>query len=848
MRRHNAFIASGCPHATTTLYRCINLAEQLSRHGIASVVREWYSDDATSLTELRNHDLIVLHRVAASPRLGLEIARARARGALVLFDTDDVVFEPALTQWHRGVNRLSADDQQLYHEGVRRYLAMLEASDYALVSTEPLAELAERRGKRAFVHRNALGTEMWSIADRLFAGRAQQQSGDQVLIGYGSGTATHDVDFEQVTSALFTILLRHSNVHVCLVGPLATSSVLDAHGDRIIRRKTTSWQEWLSIASTFDINLAPLEPNNPFCRAKSEIKVVEAAALGVPTVASRIEPYEHVIVDGTNGLLAGDEQEWTTALTSLVANAARRRELGNAARLTAASRYSVEARTADLGRVLDSLRAETSATWFGKTTPLDSAAHGSSGPTSAARTRDDRPPKDADGLVLNWLIPEPFKGSGGHISIFRMIRYLSAFGHVSHVYTRAHGHSAPKIHHFVDAHFGETGATYHVLPARIVDADATIATFWPTAYEVAVLPPDTGRRYYLVQDFEPFFYPMGSEWIAAENSYRLGLHCLTLGRWLARRMREHYNAEADHFDFAIDPTIYVPATALRSDRPRIAFYARPSTPRRGYGLGTAALKLVKEARPDVEMMLFGADDLEPPGFQHTNLGILPETDLAALYSSCDVGLVLSLTNPSFVPLEMMACRCAVVDVESERVEGLLRHGDNAWLAEATPQALADAVLHLLADPPLRFRLVEQGYQYAYGLTWEHSARQLEKAFIRHAPPPDQRARLRRPPDAAANADASSVVTGNLADAPYGGPRTDLPESIPSQTFEVPMAGALSAGIDFIATFRHERRELRRLSARVLELAADQGIVAVLREVVPYLRFRLRGWEFRRRNR
>ena len=72
--------------------------------------------------------------------------------------------------------------------------------------------------------------------------------------------------------------------------------------------------------------------------------------------------------------------------------------------------------------------------------------------------------------------------------------------------------------------------------------------------------------------------------------------------------------------------------------------------------------------------------------------MLDEEGLAHLFSSSDVGMVFSLSNPSFVPLEMMACGCAVVEIESERWRGVLTHDENAWLVNPNPTAIANGVI------------------------------------------------------------------------------------------------------------------------------------------------------------
>src|SRR5690606_21254797 len=98
-----------------------------------------------------------------------------------------------------------------------------------------------------------------------------------------------------------------------------------------------------------------LEQGNLFCRAKSEIKFVEAGLLGIPTVASRIDPFEQVIESGVNGFLAGSVIEWINALEELIQHPELRQTIGEAARQTVETHYSLEARTADLATTLAEL-------------------------------------------------------------------------------------------------------------------------------------------------------------------------------------------------------------------------------------------------------------------------------------------------------------------------------------------------------------------------------------------------------------------------------------------------------------------------------------------------------------
>src|SRR6478672_13081771 len=152
-------------------------------------------------------------------------------------------------------------------------------------------------------------------------------------------------------------------------------------------------------------------------------------------------------------------------------------------------------------------------------------------------------------LVINWLVPEPRPGAGGDVGLFRIIRHLAEFGHDCQVYVVAYDlmndYSTAEVREHVQQHFGPTPAQYHRFDESVGEADATFATFWPTVENLLALP-NGGDRYYLVQDFEPSFYPDEPQlYERAENTYRAGLHCITLGPWLARLLRETYHAMAD---------------------------------------------------------------------------------------------------------------------------------------------------------------------------------------------------------------------------------------------------------------------------------------------------------------
>lgn len=339
------FIASGCPIATTTLYRCLHLREQLEILGYAARVVEWFTEAAIEPEAALACDVIVLYRLGMCSSLRGLIEKAKSLSKTVIFDTDDLIFEPELTKWHRGVARLSPDDQVQHQKGVESYLETLLACDATMTATPLLAEFALKSGRPAFVHRNALGKDMLACAEQL---RSAPRSEGRIVIGYGSGTPTHDVDFEAAAPALARILERYPEVELWIAGPLEHQDL----GERVRRFPLTDWRGWFELMAQMDIVLAPLEEGNVFCRAKSEIKFIEAGALGLPVVASRIDPFEQVIAEGEDGLLASTPEEWEEALSRLIERPDLRQEIGEAARRKVMESYSPAVRARELAELM----------------------------------------------------------------------------------------------------------------------------------------------------------------------------------------------------------------------------------------------------------------------------------------------------------------------------------------------------------------------------------------------------------------------------------------------------------------------------------------------------------------
>jgi hypothetical protein len=124
-------------------YRAQLPAEALALRGVSSDIRHYRDPDVSDLA--RRADVIVAYRVPATPQVLDLIERARAAGTAVLFDVDDLIFDPTIAEEIPALRLLPATEAALWLEGVQRYRTTMEACDAYIGSTPRLVEHARGR-------------------------------------------------------------------------------------------------------------------------------------------------------------------------------------------------------------------------------------------------------------------------------------------------------------------------------------------------------------------------------------------------------------------------------------------------------------------------------------------------------------------------------------------------------------------------------------------------------------------------------------------------------------------------------------------------------------------------------
>lgn len=331
--------------------------------------------------------------------------------------------------------------------------------------------------------------------------------------------------------------------------------------------------------------------------------------------------------------------------------------------------------------------------------------------------------KPSDTILLNWVIPEMGEGSGGHTTIFRFVSNLEKRGFHSRIYLyRSENYKdSDSVKKFLGDKFPILDKKVEVYydVKYISFAHATFATSWETAYFVKRYE-NTISKFYFVQDFEPYFFPQGSFYEFAKKTYSFGLRGITAGSWLENKLRDEFGMVTDSFSFSYQKDIYKPMKK-DDDKKRIFFYARPVTARRDFELGLLALNKVCSVRKDIEVIFAGWDIREYNiPFKYENLGIVSAEVLAETYARCDMCLVISNTNLSLVPLEVMGAGSVAICTRGDNSTWLV-NDSNAILVNYDPIEIADTIEYYFAHMNELEEIREKGMAFAARTSWSAEA-------------------------------------------------------------------------------------------------------------------------------
>jgi glycosyltransferase involved in cell wall biosynthesis len=330
------FISSGVV-GNSWRFRVKNVAEELGFHGFKC--RFVVQEHPFLASAADNFSVFIFHQASHTPQVKKLIEKIKAQEKEIIFETDDLLFDPAFVKKQDFFVNSNALMKKFYENNVGSEFVNDPYIKTCTTTTSFLAQKLREHGKEVFVVPNKLSANDLNIIKKISKNnRYGRQS--SIRFGYFSGEMSHNRDFATITEALLEIMEKFPLVELFLAGPLSLENKLNKYAGRIKQLPYVGRKKHFENIAKIDINLAPLEANNPFCEAKSELKFFEAGILSVPTVASATQTFREAISDGEDGFVAATKEEWVEKMSRLIENDGLRKEMGEKARVKCLEKYT----------------------------------------------------------------------------------------------------------------------------------------------------------------------------------------------------------------------------------------------------------------------------------------------------------------------------------------------------------------------------------------------------------------------------------------------------------------------------------------------------------------------------
>lgn len=305
------------------LYRMRAPADELRLLGVDVTVEEGinadalkYPDGTVQVNELHTDaDLIVFQRPLDAVMSGvIEQAHKQGIATVVEIDDDFSMVHTSNVAYDAMNGKLSG------HQWVQKATSI---ADHVTVSTPQLTKYA--RHGRSSILRNCVPESIFDIV-------AERSDVLWPRIGWSGSVQTHPTDLQATKGAVGEVL-KKNDLPFSVVGD--GKEVHRSLGlDKNTQVFNTGWvpiEDYYKYLATFlDVGIVPLEIS-PFNQAKSALKGLEFAALGIPFVASPTREYERLEAYGV-GKTAKTPGEWRKHLQRMIDRPSETERIANEAR------------------------------------------------------------------------------------------------------------------------------------------------------------------------------------------------------------------------------------------------------------------------------------------------------------------------------------------------------------------------------------------------------------------------------------------------------------------------------------------------------------------------------------
>ncbi len=675
-------------------YRSDHMIESLRSCGV-NVDKIYYYE--LTIEHVRRYNVFIFYRVPwiePYDRLLLEIKK---RNKVSIFTVDDLVIDTKYTNNIPAVKRMTPGDRAIYDDGVNRHKKLMINCDYAITTTNDLArELDNYKNlKEIYIDRNSVSEAMLYYSNRAI--EEVKKDKNKIIIGYFSGTNTHDEDFRLILDAVLKILNKYKNVYIKLNGRLKIPVELKEYSNRIIFTPYVDWRRLPYELRQCDLILAPLV-DNIFNRAKSEIKWSEAALVGVPVIASDVGSFHDSIKNNETGILVENNTDmWYSAISSLIKNSDQRERIAKKVREYIVAHYiATGERAVNLTRFIRSVTPKVIA---------------------------------FAGVNLGAI-------SGGNLVIKKHMDILREEGNIVYgVETMDYSDKDEweKLNFKDDLKYDILRINSRRSNERIgllIHFDKYVATFWAsvsTVDEYKYMNTNSDKLY-LVQNMEADFYPLNDK-IRQKviATYRNDhLKPITISSWCKKWLKKDFNRTVKSAQNGIDlKNFKFTKRNWKKRKIRILIEGDSQSDYKRVDESFKITNKLNRNKFEINYLSYNGQPKDWYKVDEVFLGI-PHAEIGKIYSGCDILLKSSILESfSYPPLEMMATGGVVVAVSNGGNKEYLIDQYNCILYEkGSIEDAIKAIDKIANNHNLRNKLIKNGYITAKSYEWENKKQKI----------------------------------------------------------------------------------------------------------------------------
>ena len=668
---------NGCTLPHPKRYRIDHQREQLQSNGIST--DEVFYEELT-LEHQKYYRAFVFFRCPITDTIKEFIQKAKYNNKTIFYDIDDLVFDKDYTKTIKYLDTMSEDERNLYYDGVKRMGDTLKLCDYATTTTNRLALELQKYVKEVYINKNVASEKMCQLS--MDAVKEVIKDENKVILGYLSGSITHNPDFELILPVIIKLLEKYKNVYLKIVGILDIPKKLEQFKDRIIFEKFTDWTNLPKIIASLDINLAPIE-DTLFNEAKSENKWMEAGLVKVPTIASKVGAFK-IIKNNDDGILvSNNENNWYEELEKLILSKEKREMLGK--------------------KAYDRIMKEYISTYSGYNY------------TKLIKSKLTK--------SIAFILPTT-NISGGVNVIIKHCNILRNNGYDVFII------NMDKYENNVINNDGEIDVISCLKTQIRCHLNKMVASLWTTVY-FAKQYNNVDKIAYLVQNFETNFLKYGNNVKQIANTtYTFDdIEYLTISKWCENWLINDFERQVKYAPNGINLNQFSVTKREFKGKIRILIEGNSED---YYKNVDESFEIVNKLDRDKYEIKYLSYQGEPKKWYYVDefLHKVPYDEVGKIYNSADILIKSSILESfSYPPLEMMATGGISVVAPNDGNIEYLKNEENCLLYE--PGNIADAIKKIemiRTDEELRNKLIQGGIETAKSREWSKVEKDILKIY------------------------------------------------------------------------------------------------------------------------